>query len=150
MSTTALDARRMGPLLGPHFQKRRPTPDFKKAGKARRCCFTLASRVRGQPGEVHEDFGFSGSVTLYRSRSAFASSVRPSASSASAVTRALSLVQACKKSGGCADGLRARDGTGRARRCCLRHSAQGTICLLPLIESLKYGKRSAVRAMYFL
>jgi hypothetical protein len=33
----------------------------------------------------HEDLGFSGSTTPYRSRSAFASSVRPSASSASAV-----------------------------------------------------------------
>jgi hypothetical protein len=47
-------------------------------------------------------------------------------------------------------GLRARDRDSRARRCCLRHSAQRTICPLPLIESLKYGKRSAVRAMYFL
>ena len=40
-----------------------------------------------------EALGFSASVTPYCSRSAFASSVRPSASSASAVTRALSLVQ---------------------------------------------------------
>src|SRR5260370_26804501 len=43
--TTAPHARRMGPLFGPHFQKRRPTHDFKNARKARRCCFTLASRV---------------------------------------------------------------------------------------------------------
>jgi hypothetical protein len=42
--------------------------------------------------EAHQALGFSGSVTPYRSRIAFASSVRPSASSASAVTRALSLV----------------------------------------------------------
>ena len=42
----------------------------------------------------HEDFGFSGCVSPYRSRSAFASSVRPNASSASVATRALCLVQA--------------------------------------------------------
>ena len=43
---------------------------------------------------THEGLGLSELATSYRSRSAFASSVRPSASSASAVTRALSLVQA--------------------------------------------------------
>ena len=43
---------------------------------------------------AYEECGFSGSVTPYFSRSAFASSARPTASSASAVTRALSLVQA--------------------------------------------------------
>jgi hypothetical protein len=63
------------PPFRARFSEKIGHPDFKKAGKARRCCLTLASRVR--------------------SRSAFASSVRPSASSASAVTRALSLVQAC-------------------------------------------------------
>src|SRR5262249_30917649 len=41
---------------------------------------------------THEGLGLSELATPYRSRSAFASSVRPSASSASAVTRALSLV----------------------------------------------------------
>src|ERR1700730_16858207 len=30
MRTTAPDVRRMGPLFGPHFQKRRPTPTSKK------------------------------------------------------------------------------------------------------------------------
>src|SRR5262245_35035444 len=38
----------LGPLFGLDFQKREPHPDFKKAGKARRCCLILASRVFGQ------------------------------------------------------------------------------------------------------
>jgi len=44
--------------------------------------------------EAHEGSGFSGCVTPYRSRSAFASLVRPSAASASAVTQVPSVVQA--------------------------------------------------------
>src|SRR5215831_16149179 len=43
--------------------------------------------------DVHERLGSSELATPYRSLNALASSVRPSASSASAVTRALSLVQ---------------------------------------------------------
>jgi hypothetical protein len=43
---------------------------------------------------AHEGLGFSASASPYRSRSSFASSARPSASSAAAVTRAVSLVQA--------------------------------------------------------
>jgi hypothetical protein len=49
MRTTAPDARRMGPLFGPHFQKRRPTPDFKIPAKARRCSSKWAS-IRSKPG----------------------------------------------------------------------------------------------------
>jgi hypothetical protein len=47
--TTAPDARRTGPFSGLDFQKGSAHSNFKKAGKARRCCFTLVSRVRGQP-----------------------------------------------------------------------------------------------------
>ena len=52
------------------------------------------SQTFEQGRQAHEGLGFSASVTPYRSRSAFASSVRPRASSVSAMTRALSLVQA--------------------------------------------------------
>jgi len=44
-------------------------------------------------GRLHEGLGSSELATPYRSRSAFASSVRPSASSASAVTWALFLIK---------------------------------------------------------
>ena len=83
----------VGLLFGLDFQTRRHTPISKKSIKPAAYCFTVASRVRGQSAEVHENFGSSGSVNPYFSRSAFASCLRPSASSASAVTRALSLVQ---------------------------------------------------------
>jgi hypothetical protein len=68
--------------LGPKHSKR-------ELVEARRCVAMIAKRVRSQPDEPHEGLGSSELVTPYRSRSAFASSVRPSASRASAVTRAV-------------------------------------------------------------
>jgi len=45
--TTAPDARRTGPFSGLDFQKGSAHSNFKKASKVRRCCFTLASSMRG-------------------------------------------------------------------------------------------------------
>src|SRR5262252_10966939 len=75
------------------FQKVRATPTSKKIKpETARCCLTLASSVSNRRA-AHEDFGSSELMTPCRSHSVVASSVRPSASSASAVTWELSLVQ---------------------------------------------------------
>jgi hypothetical protein len=81
--------------VGPPTPSRPPTPSTApKDPIATESAWdrTLANVRAGR--QAHEDLGFSASVTAYFSRSAFACSARPSASSASAVTRALSLVQA--------------------------------------------------------
>src|SRR5262245_25825923 len=43
-----------GPPFWSRFPEKVTHPDFKKSAKDRRCCFTLASRVRGQPDEAHD------------------------------------------------------------------------------------------------
>jgi hypothetical protein len=88
----AESASRTGPLFRPRLPESAAPPDFKKALKLAVVCLTLVSRVPSRRA-AHEGLGSSELVSPYRSRSVFASSVRPSASSASAVTRAPSFVQ---------------------------------------------------------
>src|SRR5262245_58593179 len=82
------------PPFSPLISKKVGRTRLQIRDKVRRLLFDFCSRVRGQPDRGHVRLGSSELATPYRSRSAFASTVRPSASSASAVTLALSLVQA--------------------------------------------------------
>src|SRR5262249_19884463 len=82
------------PPFLPSIAKKVAHLDLEKSAKAPVVGLTFASGVRGQPDRVHEGLGSSELATPY---SAFTSSVRPSASSASAVTRALFLVRECRR-----------------------------------------------------
>jgi hypothetical protein len=79
--------------LAARFPESSRHPDFKKSNLKQRALLFDFGEQSANRRAAHGDFGSSELMTPYRSRSVFASSVRPSASSASAVTWELSLVQ---------------------------------------------------------
>src|SRR5262249_1121838 len=71
------------------FQKRSAAPTSKNQPERTRCCLTFASRARGQPDRPSWGLRAVRTRDPLPLRSAFASSVRPSPSIASALTRGL-------------------------------------------------------------